>query len=108
MDTIEKKGYTKATKTKSGRLDAKTSKEKKNRAYILFCKGTSQRDISLQIGVGEKTVGNWVKAFRYAQKIDTDTIVNLKLRLFEMSTDKTTPIADYVSLLLVIEQLEGN
>lgn len=80
----------------------------KSEALQLLKTGLTQKEVSERVGVTEKTVGNWAKEYRHAQKIEADTLANLKNRLLEMSIDKTTPIQDIVNLLLVIEQLEDN
>ncbi|ELY2016207.1 helix-turn-helix domain-containing protein [Flavobacterium psychrophilum] len=113
MKTNINYGYNEAHPTapinKVGRKGQSTRKAiEKSEAIQLLKTGLTQKEVSERVGVTEKTLGKWAKECHHAQKIEADTLANLKNRLLALSIDKTTPIQDIVSLMLVIEQLENN
>ena len=78
----------------------------KPEAIKLLSTGMTQKDIAIKLCVTEKTIGNWAKESKEAQKITAETLKNLKLRLLEMTKDKA-PIVDIKNLISSIKQLEN-
>jgi hypothetical protein len=93
---------------KGGRGSANkfNNQKKKALAYNLYCRNISQKSIGKQLGIGEKTIGNWAKLWKQSQSIEIDTLANLKSRLLTMSNDSTTPIVDIKNLVSIIQILE--
>lgn len=91
---------------KVGRQRTKTAE--KLEAIQLLKTGLTQKEVSERVGVTEKTLGKWAKECHHAQKIEADTLTNLKNRLFAITGDKTTPIVDIKNLVSIIQQLENN
>lgn len=92
---------------KSGRKGQPIKKtDEKIEAIQLLKTGLSQKEVSERVGVTEKTLGKWAKECKESQKIEADTLANLKSRLLTMTTDNTTPIVDIKNLVSIIQQLE--
>jgi predicted DNA-binding protein (UPF0251 family) len=106
-------GYNEAYPTapinKVGRKGQPTRKAiEKTEAIQLLKTGLTQKEVSERVGVTEKTLGKWAKECHNAQKIEADTLTNLKNRLLAITSDNTTPIVDIKNLVSIIKRLETN
>lgn len=113
MDTNVNYGYNEAHPTapinKTGRKGQPQRKTiEKSEAIQLLKTGLTQKEVSERVGVTEKTLGKWAKECHHAQKIEADTLTNLKNRLLTMTSDNTTPIVDIKNIVSIIQQLENN
>lgn len=72
----------------------------------LYNSGLSQKQISKNIGVTEKTVGVWLSELKV--KIDTnqEAINKLEIRLNELLSNSYTPTQSIKDIVLSIEKLE--
>lgn len=110
MNTVNY-GYIEAHPTapikKQGRKGQPIKKtDEKIEAIQLLKTGLSQKEVSERVGVTEKTLSKWAKECKESQKIEADTLANLKSRLLTMTTDNTTPIVDIKNIVSIIQQLE--
>lgn len=64
----------------------------------LYESGLSQKEISISMGVTEKTVGTWVKKYQSKNLMNIETLEFLNIRLNEISKNPNTPIIDIYNL----------
>ncbi|MDD2674126.1 MAG: hypothetical protein PHF81_04540 [Flavobacterium sp.] len=92
---------------KGGRPNVNKSNELKALAYNLYFRNITQKEIGKQLGISEKTIGNWAKEWKELRVTEATTITNLKNRLLEMTTDKNTSVVDIKNMVSIIQQLEN-
>ncbi len=73
----------------------------------LYSKNLNQKQISLQLGLTEKTVGNWLKEIKKLKTFNTDRLEELQTKLKELLQDENSSTDDIKNITIAITKLEN-
>jgi transposase len=83
-----------------------SKRKEKQEAIKLLRTGITQKEVSKNVGVNEKTMSIWAREWKQEAVLDNRSIANLKNRLFETSANIDTPTEALKNLVWCIKQLE--
>jgi len=87
-------------------IQVRKQHEKRN-AISLFLKGISQKNISKQLNVSEKTISGWLKELKEKYNKNQKDIKTLNLKLTDLLNNPNAKTTDIKNISIAIAKLEN-